>query len=82
MNNSIKHQISFYCKTDKHAFECFSDWCLSTFMKMEELINGIRWAFIDMLEKENDWMDKETKRKATEKVFSIVFVTAMNTPHQ
>uniref|UniRef100_A0A8C1HEV7 Phosphate regulating endopeptidase homolog, X-linked n=1 Tax=Cyprinus carpio carpio TaxID=630221 RepID=A0A8C1HEV7_CYPCA len=36
---------------------------------MEELINGIRWAFIDMLEKENDWMDKETKRKATEKVY-------------
>lgn len=48
-------------------------------MKMEELINGIRWAFIDILEKENDWMDKETKRKATEKVFSSVFVTAMNT---
>lgn len=51
-------------------------------MKMEELINGIRWAFNDILEKENDWMDKETKRKATEKVFSSVFVTAMNTQHQ
>lgn len=51
-------------------------------MKMEELINGIRWAFNDILEKENDWMDNETKRKATEKVFSSVFVTAMNTQHQ
>jgi len=36
---------------------------------MEELINGIRWAFIDMLEKENEWMDEETKKKATEKVY-------------
>lgn len=35
---------------------------------MEELIDGIRWAFIDMLEKENDWMDAETKKKAIEKV--------------
>ncbi|OXB62890.1 hypothetical protein ASZ78_001012, partial [Callipepla squamata] len=34
---------------------------------MEELTEGIRWAFIDMLEKENDWMDSETKRKAHEK---------------
>ncbi|KAG6930389.1 phosphate regulating endopeptidase -like protein, X-linked, partial [Chelydra serpentina] len=24
---------------------------------MAELTEGIRWAFIDMLEKENDWMD-------------------------
>ncbi|KAF4095774.1 hypothetical protein G5714_023377 [Onychostoma macrolepis] len=39
---------------------------------MEELINGIRWAFIDMLEKENDWMDKETKRKATEKAHAVL----------
>lgn len=38
------------------------------FIKMEELINGIRWAFIDILEKENDWMDEETKAKATDKV--------------
>lgn len=50
-------------------------------MKMEELINGIRWAFIDMLEKENEWMDEETKRKATEKVRTSVFVMAMNTQH-
>lgn len=34
---------------------------------MEELINGIRWAFIDMLEKENDWMDDLTKKRAVEK---------------
>lgn len=38
---------------------------------MEELTEGIRWAFIDMLEKENDWMDSETKRKAYEKVTNI-----------
>lgn len=37
---------------------------------MEELTEGIRWAFIDMLEKENDWMDSETKRKAYEKVIN------------
>lgn len=36
--------------------------------QMEELIDGIRWAFIDMLEKENDWMDQQTKTKAIEKV--------------
>lgn len=36
--------------------------------QMEELIEGIRWAFIDMLEKENDWMDPPTKKKAIEKV--------------
>ena len=35
---------------------------------MEELIEGVRWAFIDMLEKENEWMDARTKRKAQEKV--------------
>lgn len=35
---------------------------------MEELIEGIRWAFIDMLEKENDWMDEQTKQRAVEKV--------------
>lgn len=35
---------------------------------MEELIEGVRWAFIDMLEKENEWMDTGTKRKAKEKV--------------
>lgn len=36
--------------------------------QMEELIAGIRWAFIDMLEKENDWMDPPTKKKAIVKV--------------
>lgn len=36
--------------------------------QMEELIEGIRWAFIDMLEKENDWMDPPTKKKAIVKV--------------
>lgn len=35
--------------------------------QMEELIEGIRWAFIDMLQKENDWMDEPTKKKAVEK---------------
>ena len=35
---------------------------------MEELIEGVRWAFIDMLEKENEWMDTGTKRRAKEKV--------------
>lgn len=35
---------------------------------MSELTEGIRWAFIDMLEKENMWMDLETQRKAIEKV--------------
>lgn len=35
--------------------------------QMEELIEGVRWAFIDMLEKENDWMDKGTKQRAIEK---------------
>lgn len=35
--------------------------------QMEELIEGIRWAFIDMLEKENDWMDPPTKKRAVDK---------------
>ncbi|KAI4806657.1 hypothetical protein KUCAC02_017472 [Chaenocephalus aceratus] len=39
---------------------------------MEELIKGIRWAFIDMLEKENDWMDKPTKMKAIEKAHAVL----------
>ncbi|KAK7118470.1 hypothetical protein R3I94_022086 [Phoxinus phoxinus] len=39
---------------------------------MEELISGIRWAFIDMLEKENEWMDEDTKRKATEKAHAVL----------
>ncbi|XP_051537866.1 phosphate-regulating neutral endopeptidase PHEX isoform X2 [Myxocyprinus asiaticus] len=39
---------------------------------MEELIDGVQWAFIDMLEKENDWMDEETKRKATEKAHAVL----------
>lgn len=34
---------------------------------MEELIEGVRWAFIDMLKKENDWMDEPTKKRAVEK---------------
>lgn len=38
--------------------------------QMEELIEGVRWAFIDMLQKENDWMDGPTKKKAVEKVGS------------
>ncbi|XP_067401393.1 phosphate-regulating neutral endopeptidase PHEX [Emydura macquarii macquarii] len=39
---------------------------------MEELTDGIRWAFIDMLEKENDWMDTGTKRKAKEKAKAVL----------
>ncbi|KAF3703796.1 Metalloendopeptidase -like protein PEX [Channa argus] len=34
---------------------------------MEELIQGVRRAFIDILEKENDWMDLPTKKRAIEK---------------
>uniref|UniRef100_A0A3Q3JB63 Uncharacterized protein n=1 Tax=Monopterus albus TaxID=43700 RepID=A0A3Q3JB63_MONAL len=39
---------------------------------MEELIKGIRWAFIDMLEKENDWMDQQTKKRAIEKAHAVL----------
>uniref|UniRef100_A0A4W6BRE5 Phosphate regulating endopeptidase homolog, X-linked n=1 Tax=Lates calcarifer TaxID=8187 RepID=A0A4W6BRE5_LATCA len=39
---------------------------------MEELIKGIRWAFIDMLEKENDWMDQPTKTRAIEKAHAVL----------
>ncbi|KAM4702180.1 phosphate-regulating neutral endopeptidase PHEX [Discoglossus pictus] len=39
---------------------------------MEELIDGIRWAFIDILEKENDWMDEETKVNAKEKAKAVM----------
>uniref|UniRef100_A0A6I8SNV7 Phosphate regulating endopeptidase homolog X-linked n=1 Tax=Xenopus tropicalis TaxID=8364 RepID=A0A6I8SNV7_XENTR len=39
---------------------------------MEELVDGIRWAFIDMLEKENDWMDAETKIKAKQKAVTVM----------
>ncbi|KAM8731774.1 phosphate-regulating neutral endopeptidase PHEX [Acanthopagrus schlegelii] len=39
---------------------------------MEELIAGIRWAFIDMLEKENDWMDEPTKKRAVEKAHAVL----------
>ncbi|XP_069617574.1 phosphate-regulating neutral endopeptidase PHEX [Ranitomeya imitator] len=41
-------------------------------LMMEEVIEGIRWAFIDMLEKENDWMDEETKNKAREKAKAVM----------
>ncbi|CAH2220647.1 phosphate-regulating neutral endopeptidase [Pelobates cultripes] len=39
---------------------------------MEELVEGIRWAFIDMLEKENDWMDEDTKIKAKQKAKTVM----------
>ncbi|MGH0173550.1 UNVERIFIED_CONTAM: hypothetical protein FKN15_066073 [Acipenser sinensis] len=42
------------------------------FSRMEELIEGIRWAFIDMLDKENDWMDEETKSKAKDKAHAVL----------
>uniref|UniRef100_A0A8C4QXV7 Phosphate regulating endopeptidase homolog, X-linked n=1 Tax=Eptatretus burgeri TaxID=7764 RepID=A0A8C4QXV7_EPTBU len=35
---------------------------------MQELVEEIRWAFVDMLQLENDWMDSDTKQRATEKV--------------
>ncbi|XP_051870387.1 phosphate-regulating neutral endopeptidase PHEX [Pristis pectinata] len=38
----------------------------------EKLIDGIRWAFLDMLDKENDWMDAETKERAKEKAQAIL----------
>uniref|UniRef100_A0A3Q3VTZ4 Uncharacterized protein n=1 Tax=Mola mola TaxID=94237 RepID=A0A3Q3VTZ4_MOLML len=41
-------------------------------LMMEELIEGVRWAFIDMLEKENDWMDQPTKKKAIEKAHAVL----------
>lgn len=47
---------------------CFLTCLFGYFLQMEELIEGVRWAFIDMLEKENEWMDAGTKRKAKEKV--------------
>lgn len=39
---------------------------------MEELIEGVRWAFIDMLEKENDWMDPPTKNRAVDKAHAVL----------
>ncbi|KAM4795356.1 phosphate-regulating neutral endopeptidase PHEX [Rhinophrynus dorsalis] len=39
---------------------------------MEELVEGIRWAFLDMLKKDNDWMDEETKMKAIEKAKTVM----------
>ncbi|XP_048868278.1 phosphate-regulating neutral endopeptidase PHEX isoform X2 [Brienomyrus brachyistius] len=41
-------------------------------LMMEELVEGIRWAFVDMLEKENTWMDEDTKRKAMEKAHAVM----------
>ncbi|KAM4046811.1 phosphate-regulating neutral endopeptidase PHEX [Anomaloglossus baeobatrachus] len=41
-------------------------------LMMEEVIEGIRWAFMDMLEKENNWMDEETKNKAREKAKAVM----------
>ncbi|XP_049605007.1 phosphate-regulating neutral endopeptidase PHEX [Syngnathus scovelli] len=39
---------------------------------MDELIDGVRWAFIDMLQKENDWMDEATKTRAVEKAHAVL----------
>ncbi|XP_061820706.1 phosphate-regulating neutral endopeptidase PHEX [Nerophis lumbriciformis] len=39
---------------------------------MDELIDGIRWAFIDMLGKENEWMDEATKTRAVEKAHAVL----------
>ncbi|KAK2083043.1 hypothetical protein P7K49_038279 [Saguinus oedipus] len=70
-------------KIPKFAKDLFSgDFCISKLTPfhplafssdfMEELIEGIRWAFIDMLEKENEWMDAGTKRKAKEKAHGLL----------
>ncbi|GCC20633.1 hypothetical protein chiPu_0019197, partial [Chiloscyllium punctatum] len=42
------------------------------FLKTEDLVAGVRWAFVDMLDKENDWMDPETKTKAKEKAHGVL----------
>lgn len=47
---------------------------------MEELIQGVRWAFIDMLEKENDWMDDPTKKRAIEKARTAASLITMFLP--
>ncbi|XP_076026595.1 phosphate-regulating neutral endopeptidase PHEX [Genypterus blacodes] len=39
---------------------------------MEELIEGVRWAFMDILERENDWMDDQTKKRAVEKAHAVL----------
>ncbi|KAM9775122.1 phosphate-regulating neutral endopeptidase PHEX [Syngnathus typhle] len=39
---------------------------------MDELIDGVRWAFIDMLQKENGWMDEATKTRAVEKAHAVL----------
>ncbi|CAM9878612.1 unnamed protein product [Lampetra fluviatilis] len=39
---------------------------------MEKLVDGIRWAFVDMLETENTWMDVPTKQKATDKADAVL----------
>ncbi|CAL8321264.1 unnamed protein product [Boreogadus saida] len=39
---------------------------------MEELVEGVRWAFVDMLEKENSWMDEPTKKRAVEKAAAVL----------
>uniref|UniRef100_A0A3P8UJQ5 Phosphate regulating endopeptidase homolog, X-linked n=1 Tax=Cynoglossus semilaevis TaxID=244447 RepID=A0A3P8UJQ5_CYNSE len=41
-------------------------------LMMEELIQGIRWSFVDMLEKENRWMDEKTKSRAVAKAHSVL----------
>ncbi|XP_061522221.1 phosphate-regulating neutral endopeptidase PHEX isoform X1 [Phycodurus eques] len=39
---------------------------------MDEVIDGVRWAFVDMLRKENDWMDEATKTRAMEKTHGVL----------
>ncbi|XP_069495333.1 phosphate-regulating neutral endopeptidase PHEX isoform X1 [Ambystoma mexicanum] len=39
---------------------------------MQELTEGVRWAFINMLEDDNDWMDEKTKSKAREKANAVL----------
>lgn len=62
----IESTLSYCTKETPAAVNSCLHLCLH-FSQMEELIEGIRWAFIDMLQKENDWMDKPTKQKAVEK---------------
>ena len=44
--------------------------------QMEELVEGVRWAFVDMLEKENSWMDEPTKKRAVEKATLVLPLTS------
>lgn len=66
VSSDILYVRSHPCRSSLSHLSTMNDVCVCC--QMEELIEGIRWAFIDMLEKENDWMDPPTKKRAIEKV--------------